>query len=220
MTAGAGTQIACPDKHNRCMENHVAVRLRLKRMGRTHRSFFRLGAMDSRTRRDGRVIEELGWYDPNAKDPDKQVSLDKERIEYWLSVGAQPSETVTNLLKNNGIGPGAMTAEQIEAAQAKAKSDYEANQRAKAEQLAKADAAAQKAAAAADQQAAQAAAAPAEAPAEESAEAPAEQPQADAPAEGSQEAPAEQPAAEAPAEGSDEAPAEQPQGDESGEKEA
>jgi len=82
----------------------VAVRLRLKRFGRRHRSFYRLNAVDSRTPRDGRVIEELGWYDPQAKDADQQVKLDRERIEHWLSVGAQPSETVRDLLKTHGIG--------------------------------------------------------------------------------------------------------------------
>ncbi len=81
----------------------MAVKLRLKRMGRTHRSFFRLCAMDTRTPRDGRVIEELGWYDPNTKDNDKQLSLQRERIEYWLGVGAQPSDTVRNMLIKNGI---------------------------------------------------------------------------------------------------------------------
>ena len=82
----------------------MAVRLRLKRFGRRHRSFFRLNAMDSRSPRDGRVIEELGWYDPNAKNPENQVSLNRERIEYWLSVGAQASDTVRQILKRNGIG--------------------------------------------------------------------------------------------------------------------
>ncbi len=81
----------------------MAVRLRLKRFGRRHRSFYRVNAMDSRAPRDGRVIEELGWYDPEAKEPDKQLSLNRERIEYWLSVGAQPSETVAQLLKRGGI---------------------------------------------------------------------------------------------------------------------
>jgi len=72
-------------------------------MGRTHRSFFRLNAMDSRSPRDGRVIEELGWYDPHAKNDEEQTSFKRERIEHWLSVGAQPSETVRDLLKKNGI---------------------------------------------------------------------------------------------------------------------
>jgi len=60
--------------------------------------------MDVRSPRDGSVIEELGWYDPVAKDPAKQMSLKRERIEYWLGVGAQPTETVADLLKKQGIG--------------------------------------------------------------------------------------------------------------------
>ena len=59
--------------------------------------------MDSHSPRDGRVIEELGWYDPNAKSPENETSLNRERIEYWLGVGAQPSDTVRQLLKRNGI---------------------------------------------------------------------------------------------------------------------
>lgn len=81
----------------------MAVRLRLKKMGRTHRSFFRLSAMDGRSPRDGRVVEELGWYDPHAKTAEQQASIKRERVEYWLTVGAQPSETVRNLLKKQGI---------------------------------------------------------------------------------------------------------------------
>ena len=82
----------------------MAVRLRLKRLGRRHRSFYRVAAVDSREPRDGRVIEELGWYDPQAKELDKQISLNRERIEHWLGVGAQPSDTVEKLLKRQGIG--------------------------------------------------------------------------------------------------------------------
>jgi len=59
--------------------------------------------MDSRSPRDGRVIEQLGWYDPNCRESDKQLSLNRERIEHWLGVGAQPSETVRQLLKRQGI---------------------------------------------------------------------------------------------------------------------
>ncbi len=84
----------------------MAVKLRLKKFGRRHRSFFRLSAMDSRKPRDGRVIEELGWYDPEANEPQKRTALKRERIEYWLSVGAQPSATVEALLKQQGIGGG------------------------------------------------------------------------------------------------------------------
>ena len=81
----------------------MAVRLRLKRMGRRHCSFFRVNAVDGRSPRDGRVIEQLGWYDPNAKEPDKQVFLNRERIEYWLGVGAKPSDTVRQILTRQGI---------------------------------------------------------------------------------------------------------------------
>ena len=81
----------------------MAVKLRLKRLGRRHQSFYRISAMDVRKSRDGRVIEELGWYDPEQREPEKQVSLNRERIEYWLSVGAQPTSTVAGLLKRNGI---------------------------------------------------------------------------------------------------------------------
>ena len=81
----------------------MAVRLRLKRFGRRHQSFYRISAMDTRRPRDGRVIEELGWYDPGAHEADKQVSFNRERIEYWLGVGAKPTETVCNLLRRQGI---------------------------------------------------------------------------------------------------------------------
>ncbi len=79
------------------------VKLRMKRFGRRHRSFFRINAIDSRRPRDGRVLEQLGWYDPEAKSPDQQVSLKRERIEYWLSEDAQPSDTVRQLLVKHGI---------------------------------------------------------------------------------------------------------------------
>lgn len=81
----------------------MAVRIRLKRLGRRHRPSYRLAAVDSRSPRDGRVIEELGYYDPMAADPGKQFRLDNERIQYWLSVGAQPSDTVRSLLRKGGL---------------------------------------------------------------------------------------------------------------------
>src|SRR5262245_36048275 len=61
------------------------VRLRFKRMGRKNLPFFRLCAFDSRTRRDGRAIEELGHYDPRAAVDEKKFSLNRDRISYWLS---------------------------------------------------------------------------------------------------------------------------------------
>ena len=81
----------------------MSVKLRLKRMGRSNASFFRLNAIDSRSPRDGRVIEELGYYDPRNKDQAKQFVAKLDRCQYWLSVGAVPSETVSSLLKKSGI---------------------------------------------------------------------------------------------------------------------
>jgi len=60
--------------------------------------------MDKRAPRNGRVIEELGWYDPVATD-DKQISFNVERVDYWLSKGAQPSETVRSLLRRIDVDP-------------------------------------------------------------------------------------------------------------------
>ncbi|BAM02859.1 30S ribosomal protein S16 [Phycisphaera mikurensis] len=79
------------------------VRLRFKRFGRTHKPFYRLCAIDQRAPRDGAAIEELGWYDPTQQDPEKQTSLDVERIRHWVGTGAQPSETVSDLLVREGV---------------------------------------------------------------------------------------------------------------------
>lgn len=65
---------------------------------------YRLAAVDQRATRDGRVIEELGLYDPANKKAELRVSLKKDRIEYWLSQGAQPTDTVQSLLRQQGIG--------------------------------------------------------------------------------------------------------------------
>lgn len=81
----------------------MAVKLRLKRMGRTHRAYYRVTAMESRNQRDGRVLEELGIYDPANRLVEQQVKLNPDRIKYWLSVGAVPTDTVRNLLVKNGI---------------------------------------------------------------------------------------------------------------------
>jgi small subunit ribosomal protein S16 len=80
----------------------VAVRIRMKRLGRKNRPFYRLCAIDQRSPRDGRVLEELGHYDPMCKDIDARALLKGDRIDYWLSVGAQPSENVHVLIKKYG----------------------------------------------------------------------------------------------------------------------
>jgi len=79
------------------------VVIRLKRMGRRNRPFFRLVASDRLTKLDGAEIEQLGWYDPLVADPAKKFSIEKERIEHWLKEGAQPSETAKQIFKTLGI---------------------------------------------------------------------------------------------------------------------
>jgi small subunit ribosomal protein S16 len=71
----------------------------MKKMGRKHRPYYRIVAIDHHQPRDGRVIEELGTYDPMVKNTDERVRLKPDRIKYWMSVGALPSERVQTLLK-------------------------------------------------------------------------------------------------------------------------
>ncbi len=78
------------------------VRLRLSRMGRKKRPFYRIVAADSRAPRDGRFIEALGHYDP-MKEP-AEVRLDMDRVDYWLGVGASPSDTVGHLIRKVRVG--------------------------------------------------------------------------------------------------------------------
>src|SRR5918993_3111558 len=85
------------------LQERSVVRLRMKSLGRRHRPFFRICAMDLRSPRDGRAIEELGHHDPMVRNVDARTVLNKSRIRYWLSVGAQPSEKVQALLKRHGV---------------------------------------------------------------------------------------------------------------------
>lgn len=77
----------------------MAVRIRMKRMGRKHRPFYRICVMDSRKQRDGEAIEEIGTYDTSVADKSKRVTINMERVDYWMSVGAQPSDNVATLIK-------------------------------------------------------------------------------------------------------------------------
>jgi small subunit ribosomal protein S16 len=81
----------------------MATRIRLKRIGRTNRASFRICVFDSRTRRDGPPIEELGSYDPRAKTLAEKVKLKPERCSYWLGVGAKPTETVNSFFRKLGV---------------------------------------------------------------------------------------------------------------------
>ena len=77
----------------------MAVVIRLKRTGRRHRPFYRIEAMDRRTRRDGRCLENIGYYDPFATDEARRVRIKLDRLQYWVNRGAQPSHTVTTFLR-------------------------------------------------------------------------------------------------------------------------
>ena len=79
----------------------MSVAIRLSRAGRVHLPYYHIGVYNSRTRRDGRPVEQLGFYDPKSdKEP---VRIDLERAKYWLSVGARPSATVATILKQQGL---------------------------------------------------------------------------------------------------------------------
>jgi small subunit ribosomal protein S16 len=80
----------------------MAVKIRLKRMGAKKKPFYRIVVADSRSPRDGKFIEELGYFDP-LKDP-AEVKIDGEKAKKWILNGAQPTDTVKALLKKNGVG--------------------------------------------------------------------------------------------------------------------
>lgn len=78
------------------------VKIRLKRFGAAKRPCYRVVVMDSRSPRDGRCIEEIGTYQPIEKE-DNQVTLKEDRVKYWISVGAQPTEIVAKLMNKKGL---------------------------------------------------------------------------------------------------------------------
>ena len=77
------------------------VNIRLKRMGMKKKPFYRLVVTDSRNPRDGRFIEEIGYYNPVSEPV--EMKINHERAKYWLGVGAQPTDTVRGLLKKGGV---------------------------------------------------------------------------------------------------------------------
>ena len=102
----------------------MAVRIRLKMMGRKHRPFFRLCAVDARKPRDGRVLEELGIYDPMVPDTDARAILKGDRIDYWLGVGAIPSPKAQVLIKKYGTNGPNLEAQEAALAKLKNKPRY------------------------------------------------------------------------------------------------
>ncbi|WFD08970.1 30S ribosomal protein S16 [Tepidibacter hydrothermalis] len=79
----------------------MAVKIRLKRMGANKKPFYRIVVADSRSPRDGKFIEEIGYYNPVSQP--KQIKINDERASKWLNDGAQPTDTVKSLFKKNGI---------------------------------------------------------------------------------------------------------------------
>ena len=79
----------------------MAVKIRLKRMGSNKKPFYRIVVADSRSPRDGKFIEEVGYYNPVSQP--KQIKINDEKVVKWLSNGAQPTETVKTLLTKNGV---------------------------------------------------------------------------------------------------------------------
>jgi len=78
----------------------VAVKIRLRRVGKVHMPYYRIVVTDSRTKRDGRFIEQIGKYHP--KDDPSYIEVDSDRAQYWLGVGAQPSDPVKAILQKTG----------------------------------------------------------------------------------------------------------------------
>ncbi len=75
----------------------------MKKMGKRHYPVYRLCAMDAREERDGRSLEDLGHYDPHKEKDEEKLVMNRERVEYWLSKGAQPTKKVAVLLKKAGV---------------------------------------------------------------------------------------------------------------------
>lgn len=90
----------------------MSVKIRMTRMGRRHRPFFRINAVESQTPRDGRILEKLGHYDPIEKNAEKQLVLDLERIKFWMGQGAVPSDTVAEILVKQGVACPQLAAKQ------------------------------------------------------------------------------------------------------------
>ena len=79
----------------------MAVKMRLRRMGAKKSPFYRIVVADSRYPRDGRFIEEVGYYNPSDEKP--EIKMDVEKAKQWIANGAQPTDTVKSLLKKNGV---------------------------------------------------------------------------------------------------------------------
>lgn len=75
----------------------------MQRMGRRHLPVYRINAIEKTVKRDGRVLENLGWYNPGVKDASKQLELNDERVKHWLALGAKPSDTMMDILAKRNL---------------------------------------------------------------------------------------------------------------------
>ena len=175
----------------------MATKIRLMRLGKIRAPYYRIVVADSRTKRDGRVIETIGKYHP--KEDPSFIEVDSDRAQYWLSVGAQPTEPVAAILRVTGDWqrfkgePAPTEGVKTRAPRPDRKAIFEAAAKESLDDSAPATTPKKSAA----KKAAPAAEAPAEAPAEAEAPAVEAEAPAEAPAEAASEAPAEAPAAEA-----------------------
>ena len=173
----------------------MALKIRLQRHGASHRPFYRMVVTEAAARRDGRFVEVLGTYEPQASKPENELLLKLERIDYWKSVGAKPTDTAASLIRQARRGPVVRKPKK-----SKKKKNAEATATAEVEEAAT-EVVAEAEAEVAAEAPVEAEAAPAEEPEATAEEAPAEEPEATAEA-----APAEEPEATA-----EEAPAEEPE---------
>ncbi len=158
----------------------MALKIRLQRHGASHRPFYRMVVTEAAARRDGRFVEVLGTYEPQASKPENELLLKLERIDYWKSVGAKPTDTAASLIRQARRGPvtpapkkaKAEVTAAVEAADAPAPEAVEPEEEAVAEAATEAEAEAPAATEAVAEEAPAEEAASGEAPAEE-AEAPA-----------------------------------------------
>ncbi len=79
----------------------MALKIRLRQQGRTNRAFYRLVVTDSRSPRDGKYVEALGWYNPIEEADDKKLAIKTDRIQHWLNVGAQLTDNAANLIRKS-----------------------------------------------------------------------------------------------------------------------
>ena len=79
--------------------NIMALKIRLQRHGASHRPFYRMVVTEALARRDGRFVEVLGTYEPQAKRPEDELSVKLDRVDYWKSVGAKPTDTAASLIR-------------------------------------------------------------------------------------------------------------------------